>query len=169
MAGIVTVDLNENPFTAFHKQSNYKIIYLRRFGSAVMAMKKTGPAERQLSRYAPEVKKVAFEDLEDVLLEPLRAGSGKSSWYLKRTRYLPDLMGNSLESYPRRVFIDVGLSKKEGGSETDWFAKHYPMRNKDFEMYKIETVTKESFDKEVLQIGMLDWLRRNMRDDEYGV
>ncbi|XP_059461047.1 uncharacterized protein LOC132190162 [Corylus avellana] len=166
IGGIVVVELSENPFAAFHKPSNYKIVYLRRFGSAVMAMKKTGPVERRVSGYAPEAKKAALENLEDVLLEPPRAGSGKSSRYLKRTRYLPDLMGDSLESYPRRVFIDVGLPEKEGGSGTGWFAKHYPTRNKDFEMYKIETVTDG---KEVPQIGMSDWLRRNVKDEEYVV
>jgi hypothetical protein len=41
--------------------------------------------------------------------------------------------------------------------------KHYPMSNEDFEMYKIETVTEGSSSKEVLQIGMSDWLRRNMK------
>ncbi|KAE8056963.1 hypothetical protein FH972_013692 [Carpinus fangiana] len=169
IGGIVIVDLSENPFAAFRKPSNYKIVYLRRFGSAIMAMKKTGPAERRLFGYAPEAKKAALENLEDVLLEPPRAGSGKSSRYLKRTRYLPDLMGDSLESYPRRVFIDVGLPEKEGGSGTGWFAKHYPTRNKDFEMYKIESVTEGSSGKEVAQIGMSDWLRRNVKDEEYVV
>ncbi|KAE8100423.1 hypothetical protein FH972_018323 [Carpinus fangiana] len=123
-----------------------------------MAMKKTGPVERRLSGYALEAKKAALEDLEDVLLESSRVDSG-----FKRTKYLSDLMGDSLESYPRRVFRDVGLLEKEGGSRTRWFAKHYPTSNKDFEMYKIEIVTEGSSGKEVLQIGMSDWLRRNMR------
>jgi hypothetical protein len=110
VVGIVIADLNENPFAAFHKPSNYKIVYLRRFDSVVMAMKKTGLVERRLSRYA---KKAALEDLEDVLLESSRVDLG-----FKRTRYLPDLMGDPLESYPRQVFIDVSLLEKEGGSGT---------------------------------------------------
>lgn len=65
------------------------------------------------------VKKAALKNLEDVLLEPLQAASGKSSRYLKRTRYLPNLMGKCLEGYPRRVFIDVGLPKKEGDNGTN--------------------------------------------------
>lgn len=169
IGGIVTVELSENPF---HKPSNYKIVYIRRFGSTVMAMKKLDLAtQRRLRGYAPEAKAAALKNLEDVLLEPPRAGSGKSSRYLKRTRYLPDLMGDSLESYPRRVFIDVGLPEKEGGSGTGWFARHYPTRNKDFEMYKIETVSGgSSLGKEVApQIGMSDWLRKNVRDEEYVV
>ncbi|KAL5074841.1 hypothetical protein RYX36_013825 [Vicia faba] len=76
--------------------------------------------QRKLFGYA-EAKKIALHNLEDVLLEPLRAASGKSRKYLKRTKYLPDLMGDSLESYFRRVFIDVGLPEKNGGSGTDWF------------------------------------------------
>jgi hypothetical protein len=171
IGGIVIVELShENPSVAFHKPSNYKIVYIKRLRSTVMAMKKLNSAtQRRLCGYAPEAKKAALKNLEDVLLEPPRAGSGKSSRYLKRTKYLPDLMGDSLESYPRRVFIHVGLPDKEGGSGTGWFARHYPTRNKDFEMYKIETVTGGSSGKEVPQIGMSDWLRNNVRDEEYVV
>ncbi|KAB1203901.1 hypothetical protein CJ030_MR8G020758 [Morella rubra] len=138
-------------------------------------MKKSGvgkrnmATQRRLCNYA-SAKKAALKNLEDVLLEPPRAALGKSSRYLKRTRYLPDLMGDSLENYPRRVFIDVGSVEKEGGGGTSWFERHYPMRNKDFEMYKIESVTdQESTGKEVPQIGMSDWLRKNVRDEEYVV
>ena len=175
IGGIVTVELSDNPSIAFNKPSNYKIVYLRRFESNIMAMKKTSSVElnsatqRKLCGHASEAKKAALKNLEDVLLEPPRAASGKSSRYLKRTKYLPDLMGDSLESYPRRVFIDVGLPEKEGGSRTSWFAKHYPTRNKDFEMYKIETVTEELSGKEVFQIGMSEWLRKNVKDEEYVV
>ncbi|XP_021911302.1 uncharacterized protein LOC110825147 [Carica papaya] len=173
--GIVAVQLNENPALAFEKPLNYKTVYLRQFQSTIMAMRKTAsfPGEklfpgRRLLGYATEAKKAALTKLEDVLLEPPRAASGKSRTYLKRTKYLPDLMGDSLESYPRRVFIDVGLPEKEGGSGTGWFAEHYPTRNLDFEMYKIETVT-ESSGKEVPQIGMSDWLRENVEEEEYVV
>ena len=175
IGGIVTVELSDNPSIAFNKPSNYKIVYLRRFESTIMAMKKTSSVElnsatqRKLCGHASEAKKAALKNLEDVLLEPPRAASGKSSRYLKRTKYLPDLMGDSLESYPRRVFIDVGLPEKEDGSRTSWFAKHYPTRNKDFEMYKIETVTEELSGKEVFQIGMSEWLRKNVKDEEYVV
>ncbi|KAF2299775.1 hypothetical protein GH714_003311 [Hevea brasiliensis] len=120
-----------------------------------MAMRKTSyssnnnlSAQRKLLAYRTEARKAALKNLEDVLLEPPRAASGKSRRYLKKTRYLPDLMGDSLEGYPRRVFIDVGLPEKEGGSGTGWFAKNYPTRNLDFDMYKIETVTEVSSGKE---------------------
>lgn len=176
--GVATVLMNEdNPSTSFYKPSNYKIAYMRRFDSVAVAMKKISGANelnlaapRKLCGYASEAKKAALKNLEDVLLEPPRAASGKSRQYLKRTRYLPDLMGDSLESYPRRVFIDVGLPEKEGGSGTDWFPKNYPTRNKNFEIYKIETVTEESSGKVVPQIGgMSDWLRKNVKEEEYVV
>ncbi|KAJ1424794.1 hypothetical protein SESBI_11504 [Sesbania bispinosa] len=179
--GVVTVLMNDkNPSSTFYKPFNYKIAYMRRFDSVAVAMKKTVSvtvadsepilaAPRKLCGYASEAKKAALQKLEDVLLEPPRAASGKSRKYLKRTRYLPDLMGDSLESYPRRVFIDVGLPEKDGGSGTDWFPKNYPTRNKNFEMYKIETVTEESSGKEVSEIGMSDWLRKNVKEEEYVV
>lgn len=43
------------------------------------------------------------------------------------------------------------------------------MRNKDFEMYKIEMVTKESSGKEVMQIRMSKWSKKNVIEDEYVV
>ncbi|RZC15803.1 uncharacterized protein LOC114409191 [Glycine soja] len=125
-------------------------------------------APRKLCGYTPEAKKAALQKLENVLLEPPRAASGKSPNYLKRTRFLPDLMGDSLEHYPRRVFIDVGPPEKEGGSGTEWFSKNYPTRDKKFEMYNIETVTEEwSTGKE--QIEMSDWVRKNVKEEEYVV
>ncbi|XP_020993207.2 uncharacterized protein LOC107477322 [Arachis duranensis] len=87
-------------------------------------------------------------------------------------QYLPDLMGDSLESYPRRVFIDVGLAEKEGERKSDWFKKNYPTRNKNFEMYNINIdiiTAEEASTKEVSQIGMSDWLRKNVKDEEFVV
>ncbi|KAJ1383915.1 hypothetical protein SESBI_42985 [Sesbania bispinosa] len=172
--GVAVVVLNDNPSSAFYKPSNYKIAYMRRFNLMAMAMKKKNSGtnepkiftQRKLCGYATEAKKAALQNLEDVLLEPPRAASGKSRVYLKRTRYLPDLMGDSLESYPRRVFIDVGLPEKDGGSGTDWFPKNYPTRNKNFEMYKIETVAEGSSEP---QIEMSDWLGKNVKEEEYVV
>ncbi|XP_028777761.1 uncharacterized protein LOC114734314 [Neltuma alba] len=174
--GVVTVLLNDSPSAAFYKPANYEIAYMRRFDLIAVAMWKTSITQTKsenhrklLSGHASEAKKAALLKLEDVLLEPPRSASKKSSRYLKRTRYLPDLMGDSLESYPRRVFIEVGSPEKDEGSKSDWFSRNYPTRNKDFEMYKIETVTGESSGKEVPQIGMSDWLRRNVKEEEYVV
>lgn len=180
VGGIAVVQLNDNPSLLFNKPLNYKIVYLRKFQPTVMAMRKTNynsnanvSTQRKLHAYRNEARKAALKNLEDVLLEPPRKSSGKSRKYLKKTRYLPDLMGDSLEDYPRRVFIDVGLPEKAGGSGTGWFAKHYPTRNLDFEMYKIETVTEKSSGKEVPQveevIGISGWLTKNVKEEEYVV
>ncbi|KAK7301116.1 hypothetical protein RJT34_11977 [Clitoria ternatea] len=172
IGGVVTIFLNDvNPSTSLHKPSNYNIKYMRRFGNIIaIAMKKTKEfnipslgTQRKLLRFIPEAKKVALQNLEDVLLEPPRSTSGKSRVYLKRTRYLPDLMGDSLESYPRHVFIDVELAEKEKRRETDWFSKNYPTRNKNFEMYKISIADGGR------QTEMTDWLRKNVREEEYVV
>ncbi|KAL7175872.1 hypothetical protein ACSBR2_029446 [Camellia fascicularis] len=177
VGGVATVQLSEDPLLAFHKPSNYKIVYLRRFDSKIVALRKTSHAItnsstiRRLCGVTPEEKKAALKKLEDVLLEPPRAASGKSKSYHTRTRYLPDLIGDSLESYPRRVFIDVSLPENDDDSmgDAEWFAKHYPTRNKYFEMYKIEPVMEESSGTEVTPIGMSDWLKKNVREEEYVV
>ncbi|KAH9690422.1 hypothetical protein KPL70_015802 [Citrus sinensis] len=69
-----------------------------------------------------EAKRAALNELEDVSLEP--------PWFASRRSR------DSLESYPRRVFVDVGLPDNIN-------RKHYPMRNLDFQMYKIEIVSEE--------------------------
>ncbi|XVE55595.1 hypothetical protein DITRI_Ditri03aG0171600 [Diplodiscus trichospermus] len=179
VGGVVAVQLSRRSSCSFDKPSNYRIVYFRKFQSNVLVMKKiedaktTSSTQRRLFGYTSEAKKAALKNLEDVLLEPPRASSGRSKTYQKRTKYLPDLLGDTLESYPRRVFIDVGLTEKEGGSGTNWFAKNYPTRNLKFEMYKIETLTKEtSSGKEVptvAEIGMSDWLRKNVKEEEFVV
>lgn len=178
VGGIVAVQLSGRSSDSFDKPSNYRIVYFRKFQSNILVMKKIEHAEtvsrsqRRLSGYSSEAKKAALKNLEDVLLEPPRTSSGRSKTYLKRTKYLPDLLGDTLESYPRRVFIDVGLPEKEGGSGTNWFAENYPTRNLKFEMYKIETLTKGTSKKEVpsvMEIGMSDWLRKNVKEAEYVV
>ncbi|XP_027150461.1 uncharacterized protein LOC113750713 [Coffea eugenioides] len=181
--GTVTVQLSDNPAVSFSKPSNYKIVYLRRFNSTIIAMRKlikiqvvpagkhSAAARRRLLGLNTEVKKKALDNLEDVLLEPPRAASGKSNSYRKRTRFLPDLIGDSLESYSRRVFIDVGLPDKNDASSGDvsWFKKNYPTKNTEFEVYKIETVNEGPSREEVAQIGMSDWLRKNLKGNEYVV
>ncbi|XP_017981453.1 PREDICTED: uncharacterized protein LOC18591793 [Theobroma cacao] len=178
VGGIVAVQLNGRSFLSFDKPSNYRIVYYSKSQSNILVMKKIeysktiSSTQRRLLGYTLEAKKAALKKLEDVLLEPPRAASRRSKTYLKRTKYLPDLLGDTLESYPRRVFIDVGVPEKEGGSGPSWFAKNYPTRNLKFEMYKIETLTKESSRKDVPQlaeIGMSDWLRKNVKGEEFVV
>ncbi|RYR22437.1 uncharacterized protein LOC107634174 isoform X1 [Arachis ipaensis] len=182
--GVVAFITGENPSAKHYKPSNYKTVYVRRLDLIAVAMIKKEEfvrhdqpppvvaAPRKLLGYSSDAKKAALQNLEDVLLEPPRASSRISRKYLKRTKYLPNLMGDSLESYPRRVFIDVGLAEKEGERKNDWFHKNYPTRNKNFEMYNIniEIITaEEASAKEMPQIGMSDWMRTNIKDEEFVV
>lgn len=174
LGGVVSFQLKTtDEYSLTHqKPSNYEIVYLRRFNDesnsefTYVAMRKirhVAAGRRRLLGYGAEeqaAKKVALEKLEDVLLEPPRAASRRSSRYLKRTRYLPDLMGDSLESYARRVFIDVGFAGGVGSGR--WFKENYPRRNKEFEMYRIETTSSE-------EIGISEWLEKNVREEEYVV
>ncbi|XVF39623.1 hypothetical protein PTKIN_Ptkin01aG0048700 [Pterospermum kingtungense] len=180
VGGLVAVQLSHTSFCSFDKPDNYRTVYFRNLGSNVVVMKKMEHAktisstQRRLFGYTSEAKRAALKNLEDVLLEPPRASSRRSQSYLKRTKYLPDLLGDTLESYPRRMFIDVGLPESEGGSGTSWFAKNYPTRNLKFDMYEIETVTKESSKEEVptdhvAEIGMSGWLRKNVKESEFVV
>ncbi|XP_055836210.1 uncharacterized protein LOC129904658 [Solanum dulcamara] len=175
VGGIVIV--HDNPMITYSQPSHYKIVYVRKFDSTILAMRKTSSFasiksttthhHRKLCNFGPNAKDDALKKLEDVLLEPPRAASGKSSRYLKKTRYLPELMNIPLESYPRRVFIDVGLQdKNEKSGDSSWFSKHYPTRNTKFDIFKIETVTKES---SAPLIGMSDWLEKNVKENEYVV
>ncbi|XP_059281611.1 uncharacterized protein LOC132035371 [Lycium ferocissimum] len=179
VGGIVAIQLiSDDTMITFSQPSNYKVVYVRKFDSTIIALRKTSSFvstkstttthhHRKLCNFGPNAKEDALKKLEDVLLEPPRAASGKSSRYLKRTRYLPELMDIPLESYPRRVFIDVGLqNKNEASGDSSWFSKHYPTRNTKFEIFKIETVTKES---NAPLIGMSDWLKKNVKENEYVV
>lgn len=176
--GIIALRLGDNPSNSFQKPSNYKIVYLRRFESTFVALKKTGPADlsmgystkRRLFSFESEAKRAALNGLEGVLLEPPRSASSEFKKHLKRTKYLPDIMGDSLDGYPRRVFIDVGSSDKNGGT-TGWFERNYPTRNRDFEKYKIEMVSEENSDMGGVQqvVGISDWLRKNVKIEEYVV
>lgn len=194
--GLVAIHLGgENPddVGSFRIPSNYRIAYIRRFDSPVLAIRKIGKAAmgptqtgRRLLGLALEKKKEALKNLEGVLLEPPRSATGRSNRYLKKTRFLPDLMGDNLEGYPRRVFIDVGPSE-DSLTGTKWFIENYPTRNLDFSMYKMDTVPEEVDDQydpyptpspssstnkhglEFPRIGMPEWLRKNVKEEEYVV
>jgi len=178
VGGIFTVQLNLQDLPPnFLKHPNYEIVYVKSSEYTVMTMRKTGETEQKQSLVATgrkllgiteDAREKALRKLEDVLLEPPRAASRKSRTYFKRTRYLPDLMGDNLdlESYSRRVFIDVGNGK--GSSGMEWFVENYPTRNQKFEMYKIETVNDEmSLESE--KMGMTEWLKENVKEEEYVV
>lgn len=83
---------------------------------------------------------------------------------------MPDLLGESFEKYPRRIFIEVDLAehKNKEWHGHAWFEKHYPTRNKDFVVYKVEAVDSEE-GSTVVEMGMSDWLRKNVKEEEYVV
>ncbi|CAN8241251.1 unnamed protein product [Cochlearia groenlandica] len=179
VGGILTMQLNLQDLPpSFLKDLNYEIVYMKSTEYTVMAMRKTGETEQKQSLVSTgrklltiteeDAKKKALSKFEDVLLEPPRASSRKSRTYLKRTRYLPDLMGDNLdlESYTRRLFIDVSNGK--GSSGTEWFVKNYPKRNLKFDIYKIETVNDET-SLESDNVGMTEWLKENVKEEEYVV
>ncbi|KAI3922160.1 hypothetical protein MKX01_005849 [Papaver californicum] len=180
IGGIVTLPVSGNPLNSFQKPSNYIIIYIRRFETTFVALKKISNSinslkkSRKLLSFDSEVeeaKKAALNGLEGVLLEPPRTSSSEFKKHLKRTKYLPDIMGDTLDEYPRRVFIDVGSN----GKNTGWFERNYPTRNLDFKKYKIEIVNEESETTTtsdmtaVQQVGISDWLRKNVKKEEYVV
>ncbi|KAL9234687.1 hypothetical protein vseg_009526 [Gypsophila vaccaria] len=182
LGGIVMVRLSQDPNLAFQVPSNYKIVYFRKLDdSTYIAMRKTTYAKtatpsfsirRKLLEFLSEEKKAVLGNLEDVLLEPPRSTKGKSKSYLRKTKYLPDLLNDSLDGYSRRVYIDVG---GRGQGSTRWFKQNYPTRDKDFDMYRIETVPEtevesdDAWEGPPTQMGISDWLWRNVKAEEYVV
>lgn len=169
--GVVVVQLSDDPLKAFTRLSNYKIVYLRRFDSTIVAMRKTSPSmvgrRRLLAYESEEAKRAALNGLEDVILEPPRGSSTEYRKYLRNTKYLPELTGDTLDGYSRRVFIDVTLPGKSGSSASiEWFKKNYPTRNRVFDIFNIEMVAEEST---LPQIGVSEWLRKNVKQEEYVV
>ncbi|XP_021743489.1 uncharacterized protein LOC110709582 [Chenopodium quinoa] len=181
IGGVMAVQLSRDPAMAFEGPPNYKIVYFRKCNnSTFIAMRKVAYAntmssrsasQRKLLQFFSEEKKAVLGNLEDVLLEPPRSATGKSKTYLRKTKFLPDLLNDSLEGYSRRVYIDVG----GGHGSTRWFEQNYPTRNKDFDMYRIETVPEtevesdDAWEGPPTQMGISDWLWRNVKAEEYVV
>ncbi|KAL2327917.1 hypothetical protein Fmac_021344 [Flemingia macrophylla] len=57
----------------------------------------------------------ALKGLEDVLWKPLRKASVKLRKYFSNIKYLPNLLGDSLKGYKKKVFIGVRLPKEQKG------------------------------------------------------
>ncbi|KAJ9159178.1 hypothetical protein P3X46_024700 [Hevea brasiliensis] len=172
VGGVLVTQLSDLP-NALQKKSNYKVVYLRRYSSTIVAMRKTSLANelvdfssrRQLCELGLEAKKTSLDGLEDVLLEPPTKVLATSRKFLKKFNYLPDLLGDSLEDYPRRVFVDVSL-QEEKDSVMTWFNESYPTRNREFEIYNIE----EGVSKAVApSVDVSNWLMKNVRQDEFVV
>ncbi|KAF6165141.1 hypothetical protein GIB67_000725 [Kingdonia uniflora] len=172
MGGIVVVQLDDK---AFRRPLNYKIMYLWRFDTMVIAMRKISagvgsgsmksPTKRKLFSFISESKREVLNSLEEVYVEPPRRSNTNN--YLKRTKYLPDLIGDSFDRYPRPVFIDVGSL----GRNIGWFEQNYPTRNLDFNIYKIETMPIDGLEHDLIvpQIGISKWVMENVREEEYVV
>ncbi|KAK1303067.1 hypothetical protein QJS10_CPB12g01417 [Acorus calamus] len=151
---------------AYVKLPRHPVVYVRRrFGSTVVAMRMPGssPGRRRLMTVPTEV----LEGLEKALLEPpVRTTSSTKKKYLRRTKYLPDLTGDTLDGYPRRVFVDVAVGGKRGRGWAKWFVRNYPRRDRDFVVYEVETVGGEEKGEVV---GIAEWMGRNLRQEEYVV
>lgn len=179
IGGIVVMKLGNGPADEFQRDPNYKIVYLRRFDVTVLAMRKADHVNqaqhsgvtRKLFGFTPEAKKDALNGLEDVWLEPPRRALAKSN-KLRNFRFLPDLIGDSLENYPHRIFIT-----DEKTQSVEWFKQNYPTRNQDFQIYNLdmemnyeETEAKGLVKSEVpFTRGVSDWMANNVKKEDYVV
>ncbi|KAF6151667.1 hypothetical protein GIB67_043074 [Kingdonia uniflora] len=174
MGEVVVVQLDDK---AFRRPLNYKIVYLWRFDTMVISMRKISagvgsgsgsmksPTKRKLFSFISESKREVLNSLEEVYIEPPRRSNTNN--YLKRTKYLSDLIGDSFDGYPRPVFIDVGSP----GRSIGWFEQNYPTRNLDFNIYKIETMPIDGWEHDLIvpHIGISKWVMENVREEEYVV
>ncbi|KAK4252779.1 hypothetical protein QN277_014324 [Acacia crassicarpa] len=162
--GIVALPLGTNPSNAFKEKPNYRIVYLRTYSSIIVALKKTGTessSKRKLCQLETGAKKVVLNGLEEVFLEPPKKSLVKSNKYLKKIKYLPNLMGNSLEGYKKRFFIGVGLPQ-ENKVTIEWFKKNYP-KSQHFEIHNLEVQPK---DQSLPQTDVSDWLTKHVKKEQ---
>ncbi|KAK4340056.1 hypothetical protein RND71_041518 [Anisodus tanguticus] len=164
--GIVVTQLSNNPLAELKALANYRIVYIRRFDKTMVGIRKIGILNDELNLQkkdvlcgtTPEAKKVALKGLEDVLYEPPKRAMSKS--FSRKMKFLPELLGDSLENYPRRVFIS---DEKNGVAE--WFKRNYPANNQYFEIYNLDV---ENQDSESL-LGAAQWLSKNVKEEDYVV
>ena len=174
--GILALQLSKT----FKEIPNYRIVYVRRFNSTVVAVRKTveeneqvnSSTKRGLCSMPSRAKKAALKGLEGALLESPGYALKQSRKYLKRTKFLPDLLGDSLKGYPQRIFINVGFKEETRGT-MDWFDQNYPKNNQDFVIYNLEMDGQAgSLMPEMgkaTNVGISDWLMENVREEEYVV
>ncbi|KAG0499573.1 hypothetical protein HPP92_003820 [Vanilla planifolia] len=106
-------------------------------------------------------KKGELRALEDLLLEPPVEKND-----IRRPRYLPKLTGDSLDKYPRRIFVDFG-SRGRIGAE-NWFLRNYPKSRKKFEMARVDLVGMPVLAGGGVG-GVADWLTMNAREEDFVV
>ncbi|CAN6206112.1 unnamed protein product [Urochloa humidicola] len=144
----------------------YKIV-VKSEGAAVAAEKtgaSTGSAavarrhHRKLLAVAGN-KEDVLDGLEGVLLEPPQR---RHAVRRLRPKYLPELTGDSLEGYRRRVFIDVAPAP--GGGAASWFRKHYPRGRHEFESVRLTAAGAAEAAE-----GIGDWLEGNVGEEDYVV
>ncbi|KAJ0984721.1 hypothetical protein J5N97_003077 [Dioscorea zingiberensis] len=166
VGGVAAFPLLADPAHPFRIPLNYRMVYIRRFGSTFVGVRKISNVDPEDAKKmgvrrllaVPEAKKEALDGLEDVLLEPpLASRKMKPGKY----SYLPDLTGDSLDGYSRRVFVDVGLPSRAATS-ADWFKKRYPTKNHKFEMIRVDAVRKGA-------VAAAQWLESNLKEEEYVV
>ncbi|KAF1872984.1 hypothetical protein Lal_00016096 [Lupinus albus] len=170
--GILAFPLSTNPSDAnFRKPTDYKVVYIRRHGSIIVALRKLGLTNK-LADSSPKrkllaagAKTVALKGLEDVFLEPPGKDFAKSEENLK-IRYLPDLLGeHSLEGYKRRVFLGIGLPE-ENKAAIKWFQRNYPKKNTKFEIHS-HIVAPEN--PVLPHTDVSAWLSKHVKEEEYVV
>ncbi|KAF4370792.1 hypothetical protein G4B88_030512 [Cannabis sativa] len=182
IGGILAFPLSNEKAITLRDMTNYKIAYLRRYSSTIVAMRKIGSTEassasnyspkRRLLGLATEAKKAAaLEDLEEALLEPPRWPIKNLKNYSRKIKFLPHLMGNSLDGFRRRVFVNVGLPEDKR-DVNQWFHQDYPKMEQEFEVYNLDLEPEEG----AISSGVIfqendvpDWLKINVREEEYVV
>ncbi|XP_004504833.1 uncharacterized protein [Cicer arietinum] len=172
--GIVAfpLSLDDSSNAGFRKHSNYRVVYLRRYDSIFVALRKIGlennlvdsSPKRRLCQFATVAKKAALKGLEDALLEPPRLAFSKSNKNFK-IKYLPELLGDSLEGYKRRIFIGAGLHE-ENKAAIEWFERNYPKKGTKFQINNLLVGPEES---DVPRTDVSAWLSKHVKEDEYVV
>ncbi|CAN4107923.1 unnamed protein product [Withania somnifera] len=172
IGGIVVTQLSNDPLPELKALANYRIVYIRVFDKTMVGIRKTGVLKDDLNSQkkdivcgsTPEAKKIALKGLEDVLLEPPKRALPKS--FSRKMKFLPELLGDSLENYPRRVFI----SDEKNGVE-EWFKRNYPSYNQDFEIYNLDVEIQDSEQSGdgVPLLGAAEWLSKSVKEEDYVV
>ncbi|KAK4563891.1 hypothetical protein RGQ29_006107 [Quercus rubra] len=160
IGGILAILLNNEPPSpnGFRKQSNYRILHSWRYNnSTIMVFRKVIPFNEQRRLCKSNAMNFIQGGLEGVLLEPPRRTRWRSTQYKKKIKFLPDLLGDNLESYKRRVFIVVGLPEKNVAF-IEWFQQNYPKRNQEFEKILSR-----------LRVDFSDWLMNNVTEEVFVV
>ncbi|KAL3843785.1 hypothetical protein ACJIZ3_001188 [Penstemon smallii] len=162
--GLIISPLGRDPSKELR---DYKIVYLRRFQNTMVAMKKmateSSARRRLLYDVTSEEKKAALKGLEDVYLEPPTKLAKKPSFISRKIKFLPDLLKDSLDEYPRRVFIS------DDSKALDWFQKNYPTRDQEFEIFNMDVDqigAKANNDQET---GVSTWLTKHVKREDYVV